>query len=201
MSDIEPPTQGFSVLCSTNWATTPKIVVLSRFELKLREPKSLVLPLHHRTITNTLFVFLYGWHDSNLRHLHPKCSILLTELHHVKIKTFNVLWWIIECLIYKLVKMNSIFSPYVFPTLMFKCSMLIKKGHSGSCKNNILPNIINMSKINRIHFVVYFFELNVGLEPTTCWLQISCSTNWANSAFMRFMRESNPHHTIDSRVS
>ena len=25
-------------------------------------------------------------------------------------------------------------------------------------------------------------ELDMGLEPATCWLQISCSTNWANPA-------------------
>ena len=26
-------------------------------------------------------------------------------------------------------------------------------------------------------------ELVMGLEPATCWLQISCSTNWATPAF------------------
>ena len=27
-------------------------------------------------------------------------------------------------------------------------------------------------------------ELVIGLEPTTCWLQISCSANWATPAFI-----------------
>ena len=27
------------------------------------------------------------------------------------------------------------------------------------------------------------FEPPIGLEPMTCWLQISCSTNWAKEAF------------------
>ena len=27
-------------------------------------------------------------------------------------------------------------------------------------------------------------ELAIGLEPTTCWLQISCSTNWATPAHL-----------------
>lgn len=31
--------------------------------------------------------------------------------------------------------------------------------------------------------VSYIVEPLVGLEPTTCWLQISCSTNWAKVAF------------------
>ena len=26
-------------------------------------------------------------------------------------------------------------------------------------------------------------ELAIGIEPTTCWLQVSCSTNWATPAF------------------
>ena len=28
-------------------------------------------------------------------------------------------------------------------------------------------------------------ELAIGLEPTTCWLQISCSTNWAMPAWVK----------------
>ena len=29
----------------------------------------------------------------------------------------------------------------------------------------------------------HFMELVIGLEPTTCWLQVSCSTNWAIPAY------------------
>ena len=28
-------------------------------------------------------------------------------------------------------------------------------------------------------------ELAIGIEPTTCWLQVSCSTNWATPASLR----------------
>ena len=41
-------------------------------------------------------------------------------------------------------------------------------GHSG-----ILPYLIFVKKM----------ELVDGLEPPTCWLQISCSTNWATPAY------------------
>ena len=32
---------------------------------------------------------------------------------------------------------------------------------------------------------ILFLELVDGLEPPTCWLQISCSTNWATPAFFK----------------
>ena len=32
--------------------------------------------------------------------------------------------------------------------------------------------------------VIICFELSIGLEPTTCWLQISCTTNCATKANM-----------------
>ena len=37
-----------------------------------------------------------------------------------------------------------------------------------------------------------YFELQVGLEPTTCSLQMSCSTNWAIEAKKGVRRDSNP---------
>ena len=33
---------------------------------------------------------------------------------------------------------------------------------------------------------IYVPEPMSGLEPLTCWLQISCSANWATSAYTRF---------------
>ena len=44
-------------------------------------------------------------------------------------------------------------------------------GHSGT-----LP-------FKRTYSKYALLELVMGLEPATCWLQISCSTNWATPAF------------------
>ena len=41
-------------------------------------------------------------------------------------------------------------------------------------------------------------ELDIGLEPTTCWLQISCSTNWANPAYLSGGAGRN--RTADTRI-
>lgn len=35
---------------------------------------------------------------------------------------------------------------------------------------------------------------SIGLEPTTYWLQVSCSTNWAKTAWWK-IRDSNPWHS------
>ena len=45
-----------------------------------------------------------------------------------------------------------------------------------------IPNSVNVSSVFCIFFVFLFVELLIGLEPTTYWLQISCSTNWATVA-------------------
>ena len=34
-----------------------------------------------------------------------------------------------------------------------------------------------------IHMELYSIKPMIGLEPITCWLQISCSANWATSAY------------------
>ena len=47
-----------------------------------------------------------------------------------------------------------------------------------------IPNSENVSSVFCIFFVFLFLELLIGLEPTTYWLQISCSTNWATVAFI-----------------
>ena len=33
------------------------------------------------------------------------------------------------------------------------------------------------------HFLLFSKKPMIGLEPITCWLQISCSANWATSAY------------------
>ena len=45
-----------------------------------------------------------------------------------------------------------------------------------------IANSENVSSVFCIFFVFLFLELLIGLEPTTYWLQISCSTNWATVA-------------------
>ena len=47
-----------------------------------------------------------------------------------------------------------------------------------------IANSENVSSVFCIFFVFLFLELLIGLEPTTYWLQISCSTNWATVAFI-----------------
>ena len=53
-------------------------------------------------------------------------------------------------------------------------------GRSGTCpfRSN---RAANSSKILKQKNIIN--EPLVGLEPTTCWLQISCSTNWAKVAY------------------
>ena len=48
--------------------------------------------------------------------------------------------------------------------------------------------------------ILYWF-LNtkpmIGLEPITCWLQISCSANWATSARNHWLQQMNYIHQMD----
>ena len=37
----------------------------------------------------------------------------------------------------------------------------------------------------------------IGLEPITCWLQISCSANWATSARNHWLQQMNYIHQMD----
>ena len=45
-----------------------------------------------------------------------------------------------------------------------------------------IPNSVNVSSVFCIFFCFLCVELLIGLEPTTYWLQINCSTNWATVA-------------------
>lgn len=61
-----------------------------------------------------------------------------------------------------------------------------------------ITNIVYLktSKINKKTLIksVYQFSMVpiIGIEPTTYWLQVNCSTCWAKSAWRR-MRDLNPH--------
>ena len=78
-------------------------------------------------------------------------------------------------------------------------------GHSGILPYNVVRRIYYFLFISRTVFKVrhkqsaktnhrFLFrkcsglkKLVDGLEPPTCWLQISCSTNWATPAFQRYL--------------
>ena len=54
---IEPPTHGFSVHCSTNWATEPQMAVPTRLELAISSVTDWhVNQLHHRTIIFIIYL-------------------------------------------------------------------------------------------------------------------------------------------------
>ena len=54
-------------------------------------------------------------------------------------------------------------------------------GHSG-----IHPNLQHENKQNLCQLPV---KPMIGLEPITCWLQISCSANWATSAYLFYWKK------------
>ena len=54
-----------------------KMVEPLRIELRIREPKPRVIPLHHSSSLKNWS----EWQDSNLRHPVPKTGDLPTELH------------------------------------------------------------------------------------------------------------------------
>ena len=42
-----------------------------------------------------------------------------------------------------------------------------------------------------LHLHLFLLELHVGLEPTTCALQVRCSANWANGANSNLFKVTN----------
>ena len=42
-------------------------------------------------------------------------------------------------------------------------------------------------KVSLTSFIIAYLKPMNGLEPLTCWLQISCSANWATSACLCFL--------------
>ena len=47
------------------------------------------------------------------------------------------------------------------------------------------PSIISLIKFTILHWLLNVKPM-IGLEPITCWLQISCSANWATSAYKKW---------------
>ena len=43
-------------------------------------------------------------------------------------------------------------------------------------------SLIHLAALESAHLFNFVVEPVIGLEPTTCWLQISCSANWATPA-------------------
>ena len=137
---IEPPTQGFSVLCSTDWATKPFLKWRSRRE---SNPRS---PAWQAGMLTATPLDLFGCGDRtwtcDLRVMSPTSYQLLHPAMNGggrRIRTFEV-----------------------------------EDGRFTVCS---LWPLGNPSK-NKM-------ELAIGIEPTTCWLQVSCSTNWATPASLR----------------
>ena len=44
-------------------------------------------------------------------------------------------------------------------------------------------SLFHLAALESAHIKLFWVEPVIGLEPTTCWLQISCSANWATPAW------------------
>ena len=120
---IEPATQGFSVLCSTNWAIWARL-----FQDELRGQDLNLRPS--------------GYEPDEL----PDCST-----PRYKIKGFRQ-WTEVDS--NHRSKMQQIYS------------------------------LSPLASRESVHYeTIKLQKPMIGLEPITCWLQISCSANWATSAY------------------
>ena len=157
---IEPVTRGFSILCSTDWASIPYIIF--RY-YKCPEPES------------------NQWHEDF------QSSALPTELSGQnsgdRIWTYDL----------------RVMSPTSFQTAPPRDIMLYmicfpfqkyswkrKWMEVDSNHRSKLQQIYSLSPLatrESIHMELYSIKPMIGLEPITCWLQISCSANWATSAY------------------
>ena len=67
--------------------------------------------------------------------------------------------------------LSAPFGRYRLENLSLSCNL----------KRFLAPNDLFQNKSHPFR-VAFVLELMAGLEPATCWLRISCSTNWATSA-------------------
>ena len=75
---------------------------------------------------------------------------------------------------------------YMICFLLRKYSRKRKWMEVDSNHRSNLQQIYSLSPLatrESIHMELYSIKPMIGLEPITCWLQISCSANWATSAY------------------
>ena len=75
---------------------------------------------------------------------------------------------------------------YMICFLLRKYSWKRKWMEVDSNHRSKLQQIYSLSPLatrESIHMELYSIKPMIGLEPITCWLQISCSANWATSAW------------------
>ena len=160
---FEPRTTWLKVKCSTDWANTPFFAARSLLHTKCPEP------------------------ESNQRHEDFQSSALPTELTRQncggRIWTYDL----------------RVMSPTSFQTAPPRDIMLYmicfpfqkyswkrKWMEVDSNHRSKLQQIYSLSPLatrESIHMELCSIKPMIGLEPITCWLQISCSANWATSAY------------------
>ena len=161
---FEPPTTWLKVKCSTDWANTPRKNAQNR----------------NRTSDTRIF--------SPLLYQLSYLGILDLNLHS-DLSSGDRIWT------YDL----RVMSPTSFQTapprdimLYMICSLLRKYSRKrkwmevDSNHRSNLQQIYSLSPLatrESIHMELCSIKPMIGLEPITCWLQISCSANWATSAY------------------
>ena len=157
---FEPPTTWLKVKCSTDWASIPYIIF--RY-YKCPEPES------------------NQWHEDF------QSSALPTELSGQncggRIWTYDLR--VMSPTSYQTAPPRDIML-YMICFPFQKYSWKRKWMEVDSNHRSKLQQIYSLSPLatrESIHMELCSIKPMIGLEPITCWLQISCSANWATSAY------------------
>ena len=179
---IEPATRGFSVLCSTNWAIwANRDFSKKSCDIEHRANEVRDANCFHRKIESQGSQL--RWDSSVVRHL--MLHNQLTQFFYKSIVS-NFLW-ILDTK--SLFLSNSgdriwtydlrVMSPTSFLTAPPRVNL--KMGRDG-----FEPSKASLTDLQSAPFghsgICPLKKPMIGLEPITCWLQISCSANWATSA-------------------
>ena len=159
---FEPRTTWLKVKCSTNWANAPYYLIIT-FKVNAQS--------RNRTSDTRIFSPL-------LYQLSYLGKIAGTGFEPM---TFG-LW---------ARRASRLLHPAILCCIMI-CSLLRKYSRKrkwmevDSNHRSNLQQIYSLSPLatrESIHMELCSIKPMIGLEPITCWLQISCSANWATSAY------------------
>ena len=164
---FEPRTTWLKVKCSTNWASIPS----SPKRRKCPEP------------------------ESNQWHADFQSAALPTELSGQKIFTILVAGTGFEPMTFGLWarRASRLLHPAIIINLLKREWAEVDSNHRSKLQQiySLSPLATRESahlKRSIWNWLILILKINwekpmIGLEPITCWLQISCSANWATSAY------------------
>ena len=181
---FEPPTTWLKVKCSTNWASIPCPFCFLVFSYSYSFLSCLsllsLLSLHTKCPVP----------ESNQRHTDFQSVALPTELtgHNAFALSCGDRIWTCDL---------RVMSPASFQTAPPRAILLKKiltyysknngqrwiRTTEASCSRFTVCPLWPLGNLPIFRVTIHFYSKPmIGLEPITCWLQISCSANWATSA-------------------